>query len=98
MNIALDIRGGSDFGIATYIRNVVQSLARLDGGAHGPPRNRYILIGKPERLRGYRGLPDNFVLQPFPKPASSLRDAMAFRKLLSRHQCDLLANFPNTSW
>jgi len=90
VNIALDIRGGSDFGIATYIRNVVQSLARLDGGAQGPPRNRYILIAKPERLRRYRDLPENFVLQAFPWPAGSLQNAMGFRNLLKRHQCDLL--------
>ena len=90
MNIGLDIRGGTDFGIGTYIRNVVRSLARIDGGANGPPRNRYIIIGKPDRLRGYRELPENFILQPFPWPASSLKKAMAFRSLLKRHQCDLL--------
>lgn len=90
MNIGLDIRGGTDFGIGTYIRNVVRSLARIDGGVNGPPRNRYIIIGKPDRLRGYRELPENFILQPFPWPAISLKNALAFRNLLKRHHCDLL--------
>lgn len=90
MNIALDIRGGTDFGVATYIRNIIRGLARLDGGQNGPPRNNYILIGKPERLRELRPLPDNFILQPYPWPQASPRSYLAFRSMLKRHSSQLL--------
>jgi glycosyltransferase involved in cell wall biosynthesis len=90
VNIALDIRGGTDFGIATYIRNIICGLARLDGGKNGPARNRYILIGKHDRLREFRPLPENFILQPYPWPTTSPRSYVAFRKLLKQHQSDLL--------
>jgi glycosyltransferase involved in cell wall biosynthesis len=90
VNIALDIRGGTDFGVATYIRNVVRGLARLDGGSDGAPRNRYILIAKPDRLRELRPLPENFILQPYPWPQASPRSYLAFRNILKQHQAQLL--------
>jgi glycosyltransferase involved in cell wall biosynthesis len=86
VNIALDIRKRAGFGISTYIRNTVHALAEVDTAAE----HRYILIGLPEQLRELRPLPDNFVLQPFPKHASSLRSAAGFYRLLKQHQCDLL--------
>jgi glycosyltransferase involved in cell wall biosynthesis len=88
MIIAFDIRRKLGFGVATYVRNVVRSLSRLDGGAK--PRNQYILIGSNEQLREYRGLPDNFILQPYPKQAHSLRSVLGFRELLIAHRADLL--------
>jgi glycosyltransferase involved in cell wall biosynthesis len=90
VNIALDIRGGTDFGIATYIRNIIKALGRLDGGANAAPRNRYILIGKPDRLRELRPLPENFVFQPYPWPQASPRSYLAFRSVLKQHECQLL--------
>ncbi|MCU1284892.1 MAG: glycosyl transferase, group 1 [Acidobacteriales bacterium] len=90
MNIALDIRGGTDFGVATYIRNIIRGLVRLDGGDPNSTRNRYILIGKPDRLRELRPLPENFVLQPYPWPQASPRSYLAFRGLVKKHRCDLL--------
>lgn len=86
MNIALDIRRRSGFGISTYIRNTVRALAVVDRAA----TNRYILVGTPDQLREFRGLPEHFVLQPFPRPASSLGSALGFRKLLKQHAADLL--------
>ena len=88
MIIALDIRRKLGFGVATYVRNVVRSLARLDGGEHA--RNEYILIGSNEQLREYRGLPENFLLQPIPKQSHTLRSVLAFRELLVAHRVDLL--------
>ena len=91
VNIAWDIRRRTGFGINTYVRNVVQALAHLDGeGNCAAPRNRYILIAGHEQLREFRGLPANFVLQPFPKSASSLRSALGFRDLLKSHHVELL--------
>lgn len=86
MNVAIDIRRRAGFGISTYIRNIVRALAAQDT----QPRNHYILIGTPDQLRDFRGLPGNFELQPFPRPASSLRSAIGFYRLLQRHRCDVL--------
>jgi glycosyltransferase involved in cell wall biosynthesis len=90
LNIALDIRRKLGFGIGTYVRNVVRTLARLDAPGAGGPNHRYVLIGRPDQLRDYRNLPENFTLQPFPRPASSLRSAAAFYRLLKEHRVDLL--------
>ena len=35
-HIVIDVRRSGDFGIGTYIRNLVQSLARLDHAQQGP--------------------------------------------------------------
>lgn len=84
MNIALDMRKRAGFGISTYVRNTVRSLAEVD--SHG--RHRYILIGTPDQLREFRGLSDQFVLQPFPMPA--LRNMLALYRTLKGHGCNLL--------
>jgi glycosyltransferase involved in cell wall biosynthesis len=84
VNIALDMRKRSGFGISTYVRNTVRSLAEIDTRG----RHRYILIGTPDQLREYRGLSEQFVLQPFPAP--SLRNSLAFYRTLKSHQCHLL--------
>jgi glycosyltransferase involved in cell wall biosynthesis len=88
MIIAFDIRRKLGFGVATYVRNIVRSLARLDGS--DKPRNQYILIGSNEQLREHRGLPENFILQPIPKQAHTFRSILAFRELLIAHRVDLL--------
>ncbi len=90
MVIALDVRRKLGFGVGTYVRNVVRTLARLDAPGAAGPGHTYILIGGPEQLRDYRGFPENFILQPFPKPASSLRSVLAFREVLAAHRVDLL--------
>jgi glycosyltransferase involved in cell wall biosynthesis len=96
MNIAIDMRRQIDFGVATYVRNILRTLARIDGAKPDfTAKNRYILIGQPERLRDFRGYPENFVLQAFPKPAGSVGSALGFRRILQRHNCDLL-HVPHT--
>ena len=84
MKIALDMRKRAGFGISTYVRNTVRALAEVDSAG----KHRYLLIGTPDQLREFRGLPDQFVLQPFPMP--SWRNALAFRRTLSAQGCDLL--------
>jgi glycosyltransferase involved in cell wall biosynthesis len=84
VKIALDMRKRAGFGISTYVRNTVRALAEVDSAG----KHRYLLIGTPDQLREFRGLPDQFVLQPFPMP--SWRNALAFRRTLSAQGCDLL--------
>src|SRR6202035_3628293 len=52
--IVLDARRISDFGIGTYIRNLVRSLAKIDGS------NRYTLVTPIPEVAEFRDLPSNF--------------------------------------
>ncbi|HUS18044.1 MAG TPA: glycosyltransferase family 1 protein [Terriglobales bacterium] len=90
MKIVFDLRRKTGFGVGTYIRNVMRTLARLDPASGGGPGHIYVLAGSPDRLREFRGLPANFILQPTPTLSSTWKTSLAFRKLLQTHRCDLL--------
>jgi glycosyltransferase involved in cell wall biosynthesis len=64
LRIALDTRRVADFGIGTYIRNLVRALARADG------RNQYKLITTETTMGEFAALPPNFETAVFP-PAKS---------------------------
>lgn len=91
MRIALDIRRMTDFGVATYTRNVVRTLGRLDH------ENEYFLIGMVERLREIGELPANFHSVPFSEPDPNFRTYMEFRRLVKHFGCDLV-HIPHTFW
>ena len=44
MRVAMDIRKLRDYGIGTYVRNIVSQIAQLDS------ENEYVLISRPEDL------------------------------------------------
>jgi len=54
LQIALDTRRVADFGIGTYIRNLVRALAKVDD------RNQYQLITNEETVPEFSNLPSNF--------------------------------------
>jgi glycosyltransferase involved in cell wall biosynthesis len=54
LQIALDTRRVADFGIGTYIRNLVRALARLDS------TNQYTLITTEQPVLEFSDLPSNF--------------------------------------
>ena len=54
LRIVLDTRRVSDFGIGTYIRNLVRALARVDRN------NRYTLITSTPEVPEFADLPSNF--------------------------------------
>jgi glycosyltransferase involved in cell wall biosynthesis len=60
LRIALDTRRVADFGIGTYIRNLVRALARVDD------RNQYKLITTGPAVPEFAGLPPNFETAIFP--------------------------------
>jgi len=60
LRIALDTRRVADFGIGTYIRNLVRALARVDD------RNRYKLITTEQAVPEFADLPPNFETAIFP--------------------------------
>lgn len=84
MKVAIDIRRSTDFGVGTYIRNIVRALSRLDR------TNRYYLIGSPDKAGEIGPLPGNFRSITFVEPDNSTRGYFAFRTTVRRLQCDVV--------
>ncbi len=88
VKIAIDIRRMSEFGVGTYIRNVVRTLGRLDR------ENTYFLIGPPPKVREIGALPPNFHVVPLTAPERSVQGYREFRSALRGLDCDLV-HVPN---
>jgi glycosyltransferase involved in cell wall biosynthesis len=88
VKIAIDIRRMTEFGVGTYIRNVVRTLGRLDH------ENKYLLIGTPAKVEEIGALPSNFHAVPLTSPERSLQGYREFRTALQRLNCDLV-HIPN---
>jgi glycosyltransferase involved in cell wall biosynthesis len=88
VKIAIDIRRMTDFGVGTYIRNVVRTLGRLDR------ENKYLLIGSPAKVEEIGALPPNFHCVPLTSPERSFQGYRDFRIALQRLNCDLV-HIPN---
>jgi glycosyltransferase involved in cell wall biosynthesis len=88
VKIAIDIRRMRDFGVGTYIRNVVRMLGRLDH------ENEYFLIGSPAKVEEIGALPPNFQTVPLLAPGRSIQGYRDFRADLKRFHCDLV-HIPN---
>ncbi len=80
MKIGIDVRHITDFGVGTYIRNVLRGLVRLDH------ENLYFLIGDPERVREIGELPPNFHVVPLPPAETALSEYLAFRRTLRQNE------------
>ena len=91
MQVAIDIRRISDFGVGTYIRNIVRALSRLDR------ENKYYLIGAPEKVQEIGLLPPNFHNIAFTERDTSARGYFGFRTVLRRLNCDLV-HVPHLFW
>ncbi|MGA3301229.1 MAG: glycosyltransferase family 1 protein [Candidatus Acidiferrales bacterium] len=88
MKIAIDVRRMTEFGVGTYIRNVVRTLGRLDR------ENKYLLIGPSAKVEEIGALPPNFHGVPLHQPERSVKGWWEFRAVLRRLNCDLL-HVPN---
>jgi glycosyltransferase involved in cell wall biosynthesis len=88
VKIAIDIRRMTEFGVGTYIRNVVRTLGRLD------LETTYFLIGSPDKVKEIGSLPANFRTVPLISPERSLESFRGFRAIIKRLQCDLV-HIPN---
>ena len=84
MRIAIDTRRIGDFGVGTYIRNVVRTLGRID------QQNEYLLIGPAEPLREIGDLPPNFINAPYALSDTSVRNYFDFQSILRRFRSDVL--------
>lgn len=88
VKIAIDIRRMTEFGVGTYIRNVVRTLGRLDH------ETEYFLIGPPAKVKEIGTLPANFHTLPLAEPERSLMGYREFRTIVKRLECDLV-HIPN---
>jgi glycosyltransferase involved in cell wall biosynthesis len=91
VKIAIDIRRLRDFGVGTYIRNVVRTLSRLD------QETQYFLIGPPEERDTIGPLPANFRGIPLRADDVSFQGWTQFRAILRRLHCDLV-HIPYLYW
>jgi glycosyltransferase involved in cell wall biosynthesis len=91
VKVAIDIRRMTEFGIGTYIRNVVRTLARLDRDS------QYFLIGLPAKVDEGGPLPPNFQAVPLPDRESTLRGSLEFRATVRRLHCDVV-HIPHLFW
>ncbi len=88
VKIAIDIRRMAEFGVGTYIRNIVRTLGRLDH------ESSYFLIGSPAKVDEIGALPPNFKTIPLLADERTLQGYREFRGALQRLHCDLV-HIPN---
>lgn len=81
--IGIDARKLTDFGIGTYIQNLLPALARVDS------RNRYLIFARPEHQERVAELPDNFTFVPERARGYSARELVALPWQMLRHRLDL---------
>jgi glycosyltransferase involved in cell wall biosynthesis len=91
VKVAIDIRRMTEFGIGTYIRNVVRTLACLDHDSH------YFLIGSPAKVAECGPLPPNFETVPLNGHDGTLKGNLEFRAIVRRLGCDVV-HIPHLFW
>jgi glycosyltransferase involved in cell wall biosynthesis len=91
VRVAIDIRRINEFGVGTYTRNAIRTLARLDSF------NEYFLLGIPGRLGDIEPLPENFITVPTHPNEFSLNSYLELNRILKQHRCDLL-HVPHLFW
>jgi glycosyltransferase involved in cell wall biosynthesis len=84
MRVAIDIRRAGDYGLGTYIRNIVNQLARIDDSS------RYLLIGERRHLAEFDPLPDNFELLEYAHQPGTFRTHLHLPWLLRQRRVDIL--------
>jgi glycosyltransferase involved in cell wall biosynthesis len=84
MRVAIDIRRAGDYGLGTYIRNIVNQLARIDDNS------RYLLIGERRHLAEFDSLPDNFELLEYAHQPGTLSTHLHLPWLLRKRRVDIL--------
>ena len=91
MKVAIDIRRMTEFGVGTYIRNVVRTLARLDR------ENKYFLIGSLTRVAECGPLPGNFHAIELMAADDTVKGNVDFRAIVRRLDCNVV-HIPHLYW
>jgi len=81
----------TEFGVGTYIRNVVRTLARLDRDS------KYFLIGSPDRVAECGDLPPNFHAVNLAGGDNTVKGNLDFRAIVRRLNCDVV-HIPHLFW
>lgn len=84
LRIAIDVRHVRDFGIGSYIRNLVAALARRDD------RNTYLLTGRAQDLKELPALPERFERVLFSRSDRGLYNQISYPWLLRQLRLDLV--------
>ncbi len=84
MRVAIDIRRAGDFGVGTYIRNIVNQFARTDSDTE------YLLVGQQLHMQQFDPLPENFKLLDYPSAPGSFHTHMHLPFLLHKRGVDVL--------
>jgi glycosyltransferase involved in cell wall biosynthesis len=91
VKVAIDIRRMTEFGVGTYIRNVVRTLARLDR------ENKYFLIGSLAKVTECGPLPGNFHAIELNAADDTVKGNLDFRAIVRRLDCDV-THIPHLYW
>ena len=83
VRIAIDVRKYDDYGIGTYIRNVIRQLARID------QVNDYVLLCRPQDRERLTGLAPNFVAVPERARPYTVAEQFRIPMALRREHVDL---------
>ncbi|HTA43116.1 MAG TPA: glycosyltransferase family 1 protein [Bryobacteraceae bacterium] len=83
MKVVIDTRRVRDFGVGTYIRNLIQALAAADC------EHRYALICSPADQPLFADLPSNFDSVPYSRGDSSRMDHIDLPRLIARLRADV---------
>jgi glycosyltransferase involved in cell wall biosynthesis len=83
MRVAIDARKLHDFGIGTYIRNLLRQLARIDG------QTDYVLLSRAQDMDVAAQLGPNFRAVLEPSPNYSLREQLHVPWVLRRERPDV---------
>jgi glycosyltransferase involved in cell wall biosynthesis len=84
LRIVIDVRRIRDFGIGTYIRNLVHALAGLDR------ENHYVLVALTADEPDLAELPANFKITVYPRADTHWMDQVAFYLFLRGIRADLV--------
>jgi len=83
VRIGIDVRKLRDFGIGTYIRNLLRHLARLDR------ETEYVLLARPEDCAALRCIGENFRAVPESAGNYSVAEQLKIPLALRRERVDL---------
>jgi glycosyltransferase involved in cell wall biosynthesis len=84
MRIVIDARRLQDFGIGTYIRNLVRGLSVIDS------KNQYVLVSNGESTAELGGLPENFEVAHFQGPSNPFLRMITFPACVRKFSPDLV--------
>jgi glycosyltransferase involved in cell wall biosynthesis len=84
LRIVIDVRHINDFGIGTYIRNLVQALAALDH------ENHYTLIATTAEAGDLPGLPSNFETAIYHAPKRAVWENLTYSWFVKRLAPDVI--------